>query len=244
MQCIHDCFPEDPEADLPSMPPSANNAESDSDFLLKLSHDSMCVARKKQMHSTNHSATCFKYRQRRSGKDTCRFGMPRDLLSESKVDDLGIIHLTRNNGWVNSWNPAIASCIRSNHDISWIPTKSKSLSLMYYITNYATKDDISPSHMLAKAALLRQSIDQARTVDSPTAKDLRLRENGMDNFALRSFNALSQDREISGVQVASTCDHRRFFHRPMLIYQLIFHSAHSYRSFRSQRSHQHFKRTR
>jgi hypothetical protein len=156
----------------------SHNAELDSDFLLKLSHDSMCVARKKPMHSANHSATCFKYRQGRSSKDSCRFGMPRDLLSEFKVDDLGIINLTRNNGWVNPWNPAIASCIHSNHNISWIPTKSKSLSLMDYVTNYATKD--------------------------PTAKDLRLRENGMGNFALRSFNALSRDREISGVQVAST----------------------------------------
>lgn len=35
--------------------------------------------------------------------------------------------------------------IRSNQDISWIPTVAKALYLIYYITNYATKDDISPN---------------------------------------------------------------------------------------------------
>jgi hypothetical protein len=71
------------------------------------------------------------------------FGMLRDLLSASMVDELGVISLARNHGWVNPRNPVIASCIRSNQDISWIPTRAKSLCLIYYITNYATKDDVS-----------------------------------------------------------------------------------------------------
>jgi hypothetical protein len=76
--------------------------------------------------------------------------------------------------------------------------------MLYYITNYATKDDVSSLQIVLKAALLRQSIDVAKTTESPTATDLRLREKGMDSFALRCFNALSHDREVSGVQVAST----------------------------------------
>jgi hypothetical protein len=130
--------------------------------------------------------------------------MPRDILERSKVDDYGIVYLARNHAWVNPWNPAIASCIRSNHDISWIPTMSKSLSLLYYITNYATKDDVSPGQIVAKAALLKQAIDRAKSASAPRQVDMRLRERGMDKFALRCFNSLSQDREVSGVQVAST----------------------------------------
>jgi hypothetical protein len=156
------------------------------------------------MHSKHHLAGCFKYGQKDSSKNTCRFGMPRDLLSMSKVDDLGNIHIARNHPWINPWNPAIASCIRSNQDISWIPTVSKSLALIYYITNYATKDDVSPWQVLAKTALLKQSVDQAKLTEHPTPTELRLRDKGMDNFALRCFNTLSRDREISGVQVAST----------------------------------------
>ncbi|PVH76112.1 hypothetical protein DL98DRAFT_382297, partial [Cadophora sp. DSE1049] len=66
----------------------------------------------------------------------------------SEVDELGVIYLARNHGWVNPWNPVIASCIRSNYDISWIPTVAKAVCFIYYITNYATKDDVSPYQML------------------------------------------------------------------------------------------------
>lgn len=130
--------------------------------------------------------------------------MPREIIPQSTIDKLGIIHLRRNHQWVTPWNPAIASCIRSNHDISWIPTISESLSNLYNITNYATKDDVSPWQTVAKAALLKRSIDRAKSNVCPTPRDMRLREKDTDNFALRCFNALSQDREISGVQIAST----------------------------------------
>ena len=76
---------------------------------------------------------------------------------------------------------------------------SKSLSLLYDITNYAIKDDVSPLKIVLKAALLKQFIGVAKTTKSPTATDLRLREKGMDGFALRCFNALSHDREVSSV---------------------------------------------
>lgn len=203
VQGIDDTIPHDPEVSLPSTPPSAKEMETDAEFLVRLSYDSNSVAQTTQIHSKHHLSTCFKYRQRGSGKDACRFGMPRDLIPASRVDEFGLIHLARNHPWTNPWNPAIASCVRSNHDISWIPTVSKSLSLIYYITNYATKDDVSPWQIVAKAALLKQRIERARAAQSPTITDLRLQQTGFDNFALRCFNTLSHDREISGVQVAS-----------------------------------------
>jgi hypothetical protein len=178
--------------------PSPTTSELDSEFAEKLFLDSNAVARTRQLHSRRHSATCFKY-CRRGSASSCRFGMPRGLLDASKIDEYGVVHLARNHAWVNPWNPSIASCIRSNHDISWIPTMSKSLSLLYHITNYATKDDVSPGQMVTKAALLKQAIDRARSTSIPSLADSRLRERGMDKFALRCFNSLSQDREVSGV---------------------------------------------
>ena len=85
------------------------------------------------------------------------------------------------------------------HGISWILTVAKSLSLVYYVTNYAAKDGVSPWQMVTKAALLRQSLEKARVADPVIEADLRLRENGMNNFALRCFNTLTHDREVSGV---------------------------------------------
>jgi hypothetical protein len=112
---------------------------------------------------------------------------------------MGIIYLSYNYAWVNLWNQAIASCICSNHDILWIPTMSKSLLLLYYITNYVTKDDISPWQMVAKAALLKQSIDYAKATQSPTVADLQLCQKDMDNFVLCYFNVLSHDCEVSSI---------------------------------------------
>jgi hypothetical protein len=80
----------------------------------------------------------------------------------------------------------------------------KALCLIYYITNYATKDDVSPYQMLVKAALLKQSIEKAKATLTPDANDLWTRKKDIDQFALRCFNTLCHDREISGVQIASS----------------------------------------
>jgi hypothetical protein len=130
--------------------------------------------------------------------------MLQELQSSSEVDGLGVIYLACNNGWVNPWNPVIAACVRSNQDISWILTVVKALCLIYYITNYATKDDISPYQMLVKAALLKQMIEKAKDALNLDASDLQIRKKDMDQFALRCFNTLSYDREVSSVQIASS----------------------------------------
>ena len=145
----------DPEVSLfdqgiPSFPTDI----SDDEFYKQLLVDSHSVADKVQRHSQNHNATCFKYGK----KDKCRFRMPRDLQPVSCADDFGVIHLKRDDGWITSYNPAIATCIRSNHDITWIPTNVKALSYIYYLTNYATKADVSPHQILVKAALITDSM--------------------------------------------------------------------------------------
>jgi len=60
----------------------------------------------------------------------------------------------------------------------------KALSLIYYITNYATKDNVSPHQMLVKAALLKQSIEKAKATSTPDANDLQIRRKDIDQFAL------------------------------------------------------------
>lgn len=58
--------------------------------------------------------------------------------------------------------------------------------------------------MLVKAALLKQSINKAKATLTPNANDLRIRKKDIDQFALRCFNTLSHDQEISGVQITSS----------------------------------------
>ena len=71
--------------------------------------------------------------------------MPRELVPTSHVDEFGVVHVKRSNGWVTSYNPAIASCIRSNHDITWIPTSSKALAYIYYFDKLRHKSGHLPS---------------------------------------------------------------------------------------------------
>ncbi|KAI2734368.1 hypothetical protein DTO013F2_10324 [Penicillium roqueforti] len=185
-----DAVPEEAIAQEPVAEVITDQASSDSPLVPNsslLANDSNLVARSKQLHYKSHFATCFKYRPTDRSKSTCRFGMPRENLPSSKIDDLGVIHLARNHPWVNPWNPSIASCLRSNHDISLDTDRLKI--------------------MIAKGALLKQAIEKAKTAVPPTATDLRLRERDMDNFALRCFNSLAHEREVSGVQVASTLLH-------------------------------------
>lgn len=58
--------------------------------------------------------------------------------------------------------------------------------------------------MLVKAALLKQMIEKAKDALNPDTSDLRMKKKDMDQFALRCFNTLSHDREVSGVQIASS----------------------------------------
>jgi hypothetical protein len=59
-QSIDETISSDAEATVPTKPPSANAAESDQDFLIRLAEDINSIARTKQVHSRNHFSTCFK----------------------------------------------------------------------------------------------------------------------------------------------------------------------------------------
>jgi hypothetical protein len=56
----------DAETDA-DLPPSAKDPETDRDFHVRLTADSNAVASKKQLYSSNHTATCFKYAQSSAG---------------------------------------------------------------------------------------------------------------------------------------------------------------------------------
>jgi hypothetical protein len=173
--------------------PHFSTDHSDDGFYRELLNDSHTVASKTQIHSRNHNATCFKY----GNKTKCRFGMPRELVPMSNVDDFGVVHVKRTNGWVTSYNPAITTCIRSNHDITWIPTTAKALAYVYYLTNYTTKADISPQQILLKSALIADSI---KSINNNVSNSDDLQEDS--KFLLRLYNSIAHDQEISGVEIA------------------------------------------
>lgn len=88
------------------------------------------------------------------------------LRDTSSINSDGIIEFKRNDLWINNWNPVIAIMFRSNHDISFIMAKARALTLMYYITEYATKAEI-PLH---EQVGIGTTVKEAQTSDTQSEK--------------------------------------------------------------------------
>ena len=74
---------------------------------------------------------------------------------------------------------------------------------MYYMMNYATKYDVSQYQLITTATLMKRAQEEAKKATDPSERELRLRHQDMEKFALRVFNHLSDDCEISGSQAVS-----------------------------------------
>ncbi len=125
---------------LPEVGPLVSAANDASVFASQLNNDANLVASRVQMYSRTHNASCFKYGR---NKTECRFNFPRPMIPYSHIDNTGSISLQRNNVWVNPWNPALPSILRSNHDVTFVASSNNAVALIHYITNYATKSDCS-----------------------------------------------------------------------------------------------------
>ncbi|KAM4067377.1 PIF1-like helicase [Hirsutella rhossiliensis] len=111
-----------------------------------------------QVHT--HSPTCVKYSLGKGGRkrDLCRFKAPWRLVDKTALTADGVLQIRRTHSMVNRWNEAIAVGLRHNHDISFIATQRKTMALIYYVTNYATKvEDPVWKRVAAAAELLAAS---------------------------------------------------------------------------------------
>ncbi|CAF2181151.1 unnamed protein product, partial [Rotaria magnacalcarata] len=111
-----------------------------------------------------HSDTCYKYWKANQGdKKTCRTRMPRQLIPFSKIDpDTGHISLRRSDPWINNFNEYLIAACRSNMDIKFIWSGSDAKALVYYITDYVTKTNLS---FYDSVSLVQKDVD---VVDNDT----------------------------------------------------------------------------
>lgn len=106
---------------------------------------------------------------------------------------------------VNRWNKAIAVGLRHNHDISFIATQCKTMAIIYYVTNYATKVEDPIWKRVAAAAelfpVLNNPIieDQANATHSTVENDRT--QNRARQFLMRVANRIFTDRPLSQVEV-------------------------------------------
>ncbi|KAM9876020.1 hypothetical protein VDGL01_09923 [Verticillium dahliae] len=167
-----------------------------------------------QVHT--HSPTCVKYSiGRREKQNPCRFGAPWRLVEKTSFTEDGLLRIRRGHSLVNRWNKAIAVGLRHNHDISFIVTKCKGLSLVYYLTNYATKvEDPVWKRVVAAKELIRVLGDVTTTTtttaaaaDQPNDGSHLTGNDGRGNrtrqFLLRVANRIFTERALSQVEVVA-----------------------------------------
>ncbi|KAM4061742.1 PIF1-like helicase [Hirsutella rhossiliensis] len=121
----------------------------------------------------------------------------------------GAMEIRRTHSMVNRWNEAIAVGLRHNHDISFIATQRKTMALIYYVTNYATKvEDPVWKRVAAAAELLAASTGDGtanggRDGGGDAATDDPVKGNRTRQFLMRVANRVFTERPLSQVEVVA-----------------------------------------
>ncbi|KAM4061649.1 PIF1-like helicase [Hirsutella rhossiliensis] len=151
-----------------------------------------------QIHT--HSATCAPWR----------------LVERTALTADGVLEIRRTHSMVNRWNRAMAVGLRHNHDISFIATQRKTMALIYYITNYATKVEDPVWKRVAAAAEFLPALEPTGEGNGSgadrdagrwggaegvaTAADPR-GGNKTRTFLLKAANRVFTERPLSQVEV-------------------------------------------
>ena len=160
----------------------------DNDFKQKFDEDVNKLVKVANTHGCRD--TCYKYRI----KKICRFGFPRELFAYSMIDDEYIITLKRTSETINNFNPLIMTCVRSNHDIKFIPSGKDGKNIAFYVTDYATKSQLSTHQMVPLIAASKKQVDASTAHDNMTARSKAL--------ITKCLNRITTETEISGSHVS------------------------------------------
>lgn len=171
----------------PSMPNFAMNFKKDINQLVNSNN----------IHK--HTITCYKY-SKKQDNPSCRMRMPRKIENVSSINlESGEIKLKRLHETINNFNEYIISACRSNMDIKYIFSGSDAKALVYYITDYVTKSNLSFHDTFSLVLKAFQHVEKQNS-QSTTAMSA---EDKSRRLVLRCYNTLASQQELSGVQVAS-----------------------------------------
>jgi hypothetical protein len=162
-----------------------------------------------QIHT--HSPTCVKYSiqgGRGQKGSLCRFKAPWKLVERTAFTEDGVLQIRRGHDMVNRWNKAIAVGLRHNHDISFIATQCKTMAIVFYVTNYATKVEDPVWKRVAAASEIFHDLNEAISEDQADAThgvsdDDGSRHNKTRQFLMRVANRIFTERALSQVEVVA-----------------------------------------
>jgi hypothetical protein len=156
------------------------------EFMQAVSH----LARLSNMHRKTHSHSCRKYRN-----SECRFNFPRPLVEETFWDSAtSSVIGKRNEEWINCFNAVLMYLFRCNHDIQWLSTSNDSMALVYYITDYATKNQLKSYEVLN---LIAAALEKTRAVYNGDLSNVSSEEISRLSL-IKCINKIGASQEISG----------------------------------------------
>ncbi|CAF1663643.1 unnamed protein product, partial [Rotaria magnacalcarata] len=154
------------------------------------------LASENQVH--RHTSTCYKNtRITTTDNPPCRLRYPKQIYDDTMIDaDTGEIRMKRSHPMINNFNEWLLLACRCNIDIKFIWSGSDTKALVYYISDYITKKNLSfhDCNALIYKAVENFEKNESR-INYTDALDKSRR------FILRCFNTLAFQQEISAVQL-------------------------------------------
>ena len=181
--------------------------ENDQQFESTFDEEANFCAGATQIHV--HNPTCVKYSMKGGGRkhDLCQFKAPWNLVEKTAFTEDGVLQIRRNHSMVNRWNKAIAVGLRHNHDFSFIATQRKTMAIIYYVTNYATKIEDPTWKRVAAAAEFLHVLDKPGTERPAQTTGSRREDDPVQNrtrqFLMRVANRIFTERPLSQVEVVA-----------------------------------------
>lgn len=171
------------------------NSEIDIEKLKKLvNNDIYNIAKRTQTHIC--SEKCL------DKSNVCKRGFGKKYTGKEKFPKTtidkktGKINIKRNNGYINEFNPFIALALKCNQDIKPIfVSQDQSLSLIYYLTNYITKNSLNSYNILEYSYMAFKSFEKYNSNFTGYEKS-KLLISGI-------YNAMANSTEYSSAQVAA-----------------------------------------
>ena len=168
--------------------PDPDDNPDDESFQNALNEDVNKLVKVANTHSCRE--TCYKKRRKRE----CRFGFPRELAPESVINN-DVVTLKRTDEMINNYNPYTMTCVRSNNDIKFVPSGKDGKNATFYITDYATKAELSTNQIIPLVAASKKKVDADPVL---TNSNFFTRSKA---FVTKCLNRITTEKEISASHV-------------------------------------------
>jgi len=151
------------------------------------------IIRSRNMHKRTHTATCFKYGNKRK----CHARYPQHLISRTYFDpETGVVELEHDDEWLVSHNSWLSLMMHANHDGQFLFMKNHALSVIHYIMKYISKPEDSLHSKLAIATAIHKDISVINTNHS-TDFDLG------KSMLVKTSNKLDSHQEVGLQEIVS-----------------------------------------